>query len=251
MPRILKMVDHTDSFTIKKPGALWSLPFRLALVGRTGAGKTSVLGNILLRKELYRGNWEGPDIYVFSGSLNTDAKLASILRELDIPSSNCFERYSSEILHVIADEICQNYEQALEQKRKPVHSLIILDDVSYSGALARNAAKDDALHRVAMNLRKNLCSLIVTAQKYSGLATAVRENLSGGMIGQSTNKQLDLITSDHCYLKNKQHFQELFRRQTAEAHDYFVFSNEHPACYLDHEFRPLPDLLQEKGLAMP
>ena len=246
MPKIYKMKDSTDSYTIKKPGGLWNLPMRLALVGRTGAGKTSVLGNLLLRKDLYRGDWEGCDIYVFSGSLGTDAKLQTIIRELEVPSSNCFGKYDGGVLHVIADEICKNYEEALEERRKPVHSLIILDDVSYSGALARNAAKDDALHRVCMNLRKNLCSMLVTSQKYSGLATAVRENLSGGMIGQSTNKQLDLITADHCYLRDKKDFHELFRSQTKEAHDYFCFNMEIPCCYLDHQFKPLPHLLREK-----
>ena len=247
MPKILRMRDATDSYTVKKPGGLWNLPMRLALVGRTGAGKTSVLGNLLIRKDLYRGDWKGSDIYIFSGSLDGDAKLQTIIRELEVPSSNCFGKYCGETLHVIYEHICEEYMQALEDKRKPRHSLIILDDVSFTGAMARNGAKNDALHRVALNGRKFCCSLLCTSQKYSQIATAVRENLSGGMIGQSTNKQLDLITGDHCYLRDKKDFCELFRKQTKECHDYFCFNYEHPAFYMDHEFKPLDVLLKEKG----
>jgi hypothetical protein len=74
----------------------------------------------------------------------------------------------------------------------------------------------------------------------------MRENLSGVMIAPSTLKQLELITNDWCYLKDKNEFKEMFRKQTQNSHDYFIANIEDPAVYLDHEFKPMTPLLKEK-----
>jgi hypothetical protein len=245
MPKMWRMKDISDRFT-KDKGAMWDLPMRLALIGRTGAGKTSVLGNLLLRPDMYRGDWAGPDCYVFSGSLDGDAKLRKIIDELEIPDSNLFQGFNDGVLHVIYEEIVKRYNDAIEEGETPVHSLILIDDCSFGGALGRNGAKNDALQRVCLNGRKFLVTVIVTSQKYSQVSTTVRENLSGCMVGPATAKQIELIAGDWNFLQDKQQFRDLFRRQTDKAHDYFIADIAHPAVYLTHEFRPLPDLLAEK-----
>ena len=241
---MLRMIDKTDDFRIDKPGGLWSLPMRIALVGRTGAGKTALLGNLLLRDELYRGDFKPENVFIISGSLKGDAKLQTIIKQLDVPKSNLFGRYDPAVLDGIYEELMDRYNEAIEEGENPEHSLIVLDDVSYTGRLAAVNAKDDPLLRIAMNSRKYLVSLVVTGQKYSQIATALRENLSGAMIGQSTNKQIDLIESDWNRLPTKKHFFELFRRQTPNSHDYLVLNHEDPALYLDMEWKSLPDLRQ-------
>lgn len=247
MPHLYRMRDNTDKHTIKKSGELFNLPMRLGLVGRTGAGKTSVIGNLLARKDYYLGDFNGDDIYIFSGSLDGDAKLKTIINQLDIPKSNLFDKYDGGVLHTIYDHICELHNEAIEDKRTPKHSLIILDDVSFTGAMARHNAKDDAINRVISNGRKFLVSIIQTAQKYTQLSTTSRENLSGVMIGPSTLKQLELITADWCYLKDKNNFKDMFRRQTQNSHDYFIANIESPAVYLAHDFSPLDELLIEKS----
>jgi hypothetical protein len=87
-----------------------------------------------------------------------------------------------------------------------------------------------------------LVSVLVTSQKYSSIATAVRENLSGCMIASSTAKQVELIAGDWNYLKDKNTFRQLFQRQTRDEHAYFIANLEDPAVYLDHAFLPLPHL---------
>jgi hypothetical protein len=232
------MLDKTDDYRIDKT-PMPSLPFRTALVGRTGAGKTSVLGNLLLRKEMYKGMWKPEDIYIISGSLKGDAKIQTIIKQLEVPKSNLFDRYDPEVLDAVYEEICERYNEAVDDGKVPKHSLIILDDVSYTGRLAAVGAKDCPLLRVAMNSRKYLCSLLVTAQKYSQLATALRENLSSALIGQSTNKQIELIENDFNFLPSKKEFVALFRKQTEDPHQYFTLNHEHPAVYLDHDWSPL------------
>ena len=54
MPKVFKMKDISDSFTIKKDD-IPSLPMRMLAIGRTGCGKSSIaLGNLLLRDVFYR-----------------------------------------------------------------------------------------------------------------------------------------------------------------------------------------------------
>ena len=51
--KFYKMKDSSDNFTIINKN-MFSLPFRLLVIGRTGAGKSGVLGNLLLRKDALR-----------------------------------------------------------------------------------------------------------------------------------------------------------------------------------------------------
>ena len=66
--RILKMKDKTDSLTTKKE-TIFNLPMRLLLIGKTGDAKSTYLGNLLLREEYYKDDYEPENIYIFSGSV--------------------------------------------------------------------------------------------------------------------------------------------------------------------------------------
>ena len=58
--RILKMKDNTDSLATKKE-TIFNLPMRLLLVGKTGDSKSTYLGNLLLRDEYYKQDFEPGD----------------------------------------------------------------------------------------------------------------------------------------------------------------------------------------------
>jgi len=241
MPKIWRMKDLTDEFTVKKQ-PLFDLPMRLLICGSTGSGKTSVLGNLLLRPDMYKGDWKPENIYIVSGTLKSDSKLKTIVEQLDVPQSNLFGKYEDPLMDAIFEMIEDNYNESIADNKRPEHSLIVLDDVSYTGRLAAVNKQDDPLLRVLMLGRKLMCSVICTSQKYSQLATSARENASAMMLATCTNKQLNLIENDVNYLKTKKDFHDLFRRQTKEPHDYFIVDYAHPALYKDHNFSPLPDL---------
>lgn len=132
MVKILKMRDKSDNFTIQKRDT-FSLPMRLLAIGRTGCGKSSTaLGNLLLRNEFYRNDFKPENIYVFSGSLDGDLKLQTIIEQLEIPASNLFGTFDEEIAHFLYDNAVAMFKEAIDQKRKPDHYLFVFDDLGFT-----------------------------------------------------------------------------------------------------------------------
>lgn len=237
MPKIYRMIDKTDKF-IKKKAPLFDLPFRLLLVGKSGMGKTSIIGNLLLRNEMYRKNFDVENIFIFSGSLG-ETKLNTIINELEIPNSNLFDSYDETALEAVYDTLVDRYNEALDEKKRPQNSLVILDDLSFTGRMSSANKKNDQLHRLFCNGRKFLISTIVTAQKYSQISTVARENATGLILGQMSNKQLDLVEADVNFLKNKKEFQKMFREQTPTKHDFMIVNFSIPSLYQTKEFKAI------------
>jgi len=51
-----KMKDRSDSYVTKK-NPLFNLPMRLVIVAKTGGGKSSLLGNLLLKEDGYKDDF--------------------------------------------------------------------------------------------------------------------------------------------------------------------------------------------------
>ena len=225
MPKMLKMLDSSDRFTIQKKD-IFDLPMRLLIIGRTGCGKSSLLGNLLLRKDFYRGDWEPENIYIFSGSLKGDAKLKIMIEELEIPSSNLFDSFNEDMGHIIYDQIEEEYNEAVNNNMKPKQHLIIFDDLGFTN-LQKINKKNSILDRIFCNGRKYLISTITLNQKLTQLSTTAREQCSGLILYQCTNKSLDLCEQDFNYLESKKKFHTMVRNNTKDKHNYLVinFSN--------------------------
>lgn len=228
------MRDNSDRYTIQKT-EIFDLPMRLIICGSSGMGKTSLVGNMLLRDDFYRKDFEPENIFIFSGSLKGDHKLQTIIKELDIPQGNVFNGYNEAVLEHVYDELTDRYEEAINEKRKPDHSIIIFDDVSFSNAFAKST-KDSQIDRLFSNSRKFLVSICFLCQKYTQLNTCARENMSGLILGKSTNKQLDLIEQDLNFMNNKKDFLTMVKRETPDKHDVMVFTPHKDKIYRNKDF---------------
>lgn len=233
--QIYKVKDPAEKFYIDK-GNMFDLPMRLLCVGKSyNSGKTNLLTNLLLQddKRLYRNNFKGDDIYIFSGSLNTDNKMKTIIKELDIPEDNLFDEFDDDLLDALLDNIQEEFE---DEKK---HSLIVLDDLSFNGQLKGKTF--GALARMFSNGRHFGCSVCLTAQRYCDILTTCRENASGCILFNCSDRQLETICNDNNYIGDNKQFKKMFRTVTKAKHSFLCvnYSNDAKDMYMNHNFEPV------------
>jgi hypothetical protein len=242
MPKELSMYkakDKADTYYTKKED-IFDLPIRLLIVGASQrSGKSNCVLNMVVRPEFYGNDFHGDDIFIVSGSLENDEKLKNLVKAKEIPEENLMLEYDEEILTELYDMLKEEYNKSIENKEKPKHKLIIFDDMSFDGSLKAKA--HGIINKMYMNGRHILLNSIITAQKYSDISTGIREQANGLVLFKCSNKQLDLIESDHNYLLNKKDFQKMFRDATDEKHTFFVvnYTNDKNSMYQDSNFDKL------------
>jgi len=241
--KILKMKDVSDKHITKKE-AIFDLPMRLLIVGKSGDGKSGFLGNLLLRDEFYKNDFIGDNIFIFSGSVNGDKKLNTMITELDIPETNVFAGYSEEELDAVYEHLQEQFNNNVDEKvtdKTQLNSLIIMDDLAYNSTF-KDSGKNNMVRKVYMNGRKYNISIIILSQKYTSVSTSVRENITGLILGKSSNKQLDVVSTDHNYLRGKNStkaFIDMVHKTTDEPYSKFIINFSNKDIYLDTDFEAI------------
>ena len=241
--KILKMKDNSDSYTTKKE-LIFNLPARIIITSPTGGGKSGYLGNLLLRKEYYRDDFLPENIFIFSGSVRGDAKLHTIIDELEIPSSNIFSDYDDQALEVIYDMLVDNYNDNIEDKvkdKKKLNSLLIFDDLAFSDSM-KATKKEQQLKRLFMNGRKNLISCFILTQRFIAVGKNLRENASGFVMGKASNKEISTIEEELNFLSGKnsrKRFIDAFKETTNIPFGKFIINFSSPNIYYNQDFDPI------------
>lgn len=235
---ILKMKDNFKNLKIKI-NTIFDMPSRLLIVGKSElSGKSNLIANLILRDNFYRKYYEPDNIIIVCQSSNLDHKWRTMIRELDIPEMNVMSSYNEEALEDLYEIIRDEYIEAIENKEKPKHWLIILDDVSYSGDL--KGKQHGIINKLFMNGRHLLISTWITSQKYTDIPTGARENATGLILFSCTNKQLEQIYEDHSNTTKKEFF-KMFHDTTDEPYSFLVinYSNPKKDRFLNKDFEPL------------
>ena len=241
--RILKMKDNTDSLATKKD-TIFNLPMRLLLIGKTGDAKSTYLGNLLLREEYYKDDFEPENIYIFSGSIRGDEKLRIIIEELDIPETNIFDGYDDQTLEVIYELLVDNYNEKKEDKvkdPKKINSLIIFDDLAWNDSM-KASKEQKMIKKIFMNGRKYLISSVIISQKWTAIGNPLRENASGIVIGKASNKQVESIEQEVNYLTGKDSrklFIDGFKKTTNKPFGKFIVNYSDKRLYFNQDFEPV------------
>lgn len=242
---MLKMKDTSEKFYTKKEN-IFDLPFRVLIIGKSQlSGKTNVVGNLLLRDQYYKHDFEGDNIFIVSPSATTDHKLKQLIKAKEIPSSNVLPSYDEDLLMGLYDLLQEEFEEAVAEKRRPENKLIVFDDMSFGGAL--KSRQHGAIAKLFCNGRHLNISTLVTSQKYTDVLTTCRENATGCILFSSTDKQMEHILEDHNYLSNKNDFRRMFRKVTERPHSFLVVDYTSPGksdkpcktpkMYRDSEFK--------------
>ena len=229
------MIDKTDNHGVKVE-RLFDMSFRLLLVGKSGVGKSNLLGNIMLNEKFkYKNLFEGSRIFIFAPSVMADEKLKTIVEEMDIPNGNIFNEYSDELLLNVYDLLIEDFKDRMEDKEKIFPFLFIIDDFAFSGKFA---SRFNALAKVFCNSRKFSGNVICLSQTYTQVAKNIRNQATGMIIFNTNNKELNTIEEENNFLEDKKTFMKMFRENVKEKHDFFVinYSNKHSEMYLDKNF---------------
>lgn len=220
---ILKCRDAYDGMKIDKGDMLPSLPTKIAIIGKSAlSGKSTLVSNLINRPEFYGNDFDGDNIYLVSGSITSDEKIKNIIKFKKIPEDNVFSFLNDDVLEVIMATIKDKYEDAIDDDKKPPHSLVVMDDIAYSKALSKRVG-NEKLSELFCNYRHFLTSMIVTAQKSTQLARVIRVNTIAFMIFKQPLSELENIIGDACYV-DKKVFKKMFAEATRGKHD-FLFVN--------------------------
>lgn len=233
----LKVVkDKSDDLVIKK-GLLFDIPFRLLLVMKTGMGKSNFILN-LFRSDFYGDNYDGDDIFIISPMIN-DNKLETLIEFKLIPDDNVITTFDSDLLTDLYDNLTERFSECVEMGRKPPNFIWIVDDMSWSGALKKGYF--NIINKVFCNGRKHNISIILSSQHYTHILSSCRGNASGLVLGNTSEKNLKLISDENNFLENEKIFKKLFRSVMKNKYDYFIinYSNDFKDMYLDKDFNVL------------
>mgnify|MGYP003658499590 CR=1 FL=1 len=232
---ILKVNDMTDSYYTKKED-IFDLPFRILIVGKSFlSGKSTVILNLLLREKFFKNDFDGDNIFIVSNNA-MDNKMRILKKEKDVDGGN-FMEFSESNLDAIYEEVEERALEAINDGKKPPNSLIVIDDVAFSGGLKEKI--NGTLSRIFCNGRHINLSIIVTAQKYSQLSTTMRSNCSGAMLFNNSMHEVDAMSQDLNYLDSKKDFISLFRKTTRGKNKFLVVNFSEDGIYQDSEFRAL------------
>ncbi len=236
---IYKVKDKNEKYYTKKP-IISDLPARICIVGKSQlSGKTNFLVNLLCRNDFYGNDFDGKNIFLISGSVGNDSKLQTLIIQKQIPSENIFSEYDEELMEALYELIQDEFEEALENNKTPKNTLIIFDDMSFGGIF--KGKNFGVINKMFSNGRHINLSCILTAQKYSDIATSQRENMTMGIFFNCSEKQLEQITEDINYQTDKKNFKEKFRSACKEKHSFFVvnFTNPAETMYMNKNFEAI------------
>lgn len=243
---ILKMKAHKfDDAKLRLP-TIFDLPAKIAIVGKSElSGKSNLVCNLMLRTKFYKDKFEPDNIFIICASVDLDEKFRILKQELDIPDGNIMKKYNEYKLDDIYEVIKMEQMERTEENEPMKHYCFIFDDVSFDGSLKKY--KNGVISKLASNGRHILITTILTAQKYSDISTAFRENATGLILYSCTNKQLETIWEDVGLIARKP-FNKMFREATDKPYSFMVvnFSNDKNERFLNSNFEPIDVKKYEK-----
>jgi hypothetical protein len=216
-------------FTCKQSGhgTVPKLPLRGVLLAPSGAGKTVLLSNLILK--IYRGCFER--IYVFSPSVNVDQTWEAVkkyqedvmkVKETD-SEKLYFDSYNPEDL----ENIIETQHKVILQQKKQKHShlfsvLVIVDDFADDPSFSRHSK---ILHSLFTRGRHNSISTIVSTQKFTAVAPIIRVNATFLVVYRLRNaKDLETFLEELSAMLPRKELIEIYQLATKEPYS-FLYIN--------------------------
>ena len=238
MPIVRKVIDESDDNVIDN-GLLPSVRFFGLLCGKTGSSKTTLMVNMLCSDEFpYSKIFKGDNIFVFSGSLDSDEKIQKLIEFYEVPESNLYRGFDNDELNLLYDKLEENYMEHKTNDEPIDYPLVILDDLSFNLSRGKNF---NSIKRFAQNSRKLSISVLITTQHYSQVELSVRNNISFACLYHASAKNVSIMEEEHNYLGSKRKFMTMWNENVKSKRDFIVinYDNDKEQIYLNSEFEPI------------
>jgi Cdc6-like AAA superfamily ATPase len=153
-------------------------PANMAIIGKKGCGKTTLLLNILMRKE---SPWfkHFDRIYIISPTAHKDPKVKELLD--DVGHEQHWENLDEQTLQEVLDTIeahIEEYQKKKKNKDKKPNSLLIIDD---------------SIHQMVAKKQIRLLCRLVTQNRHIGLTTLFSVQKWNAFIPPVIRSNLDVI----------------------------------------------------------
>lgn len=193
IPKKFLIKQHNPNFHIHG----LKIPFRMLIIGNSGAGKTQTLLNII-------HNMDGTFNNIFIITKNKDEPLYNYLEE----------KLGNKGL--VISEGVENAPDLDEDIDKKDQTLIVMDDL----VLEKNQS---ALEEYFIRARKLNCSLIYISQSYYRVPRIIRQNLNYLIVKQvSSLKDLYRIMGEYTLGVEKDALKKLYENSTSEKQDFLL-----------------------------
>jgi len=196
----IKVVDKKKRF--KCDPLLPQPPFLLLMSAPRFSGKTNLLINLLIEKEMYCNKFD--EIFIWSKSYHNDPKWKHISFDPEYEKTHVFDQYNETHAQQIFESI-----QKRSQKQH-VETLFIFDDMM--GDEVMKALRVQMLDRIAATGRHFDVSAILIFQKFKKFSPIVRENATNVVIFEQKNSTaIEQIMDEYKGDMDKKDFMRIYQ----------------------------------------
>lgn len=150
------------------------------IIGQPSSGKTTLILNLITRKEFYLKKFH--KVFIFSPSLDT------IEKDIEISNGGIYTKLN-------ADDINNIFDMQKEDDHEPhLEVLCVFDD--FVSFFKRDKSLLLPLEKLVLNRRHIYATIIITSQKYNLIPLSIRSNSSHLILFNGVNKEREEIFSE-------------------------------------------------------
>jgi hypothetical protein len=182
-------------------------PFLLLMASPRYSGKTNLLINLLINKEMYCHKFD--EVFIWSKSYHNDPKWSNVQFDEDYAKDHIFETYNE----IKAQQLFQGIQE--RSKSTHVETLFIFDDMMGDEIL--KAGKIQMLDRIAATGRHFDLSAIIIFQKFKKFSPTVRENATNVVVFEQKNSTaIEQLAEEYKGDMSKEDFLRIYQIATKE-----------------------------------
>ena len=202
------------------------LPCIMVLVMPTKSGKSTILSNLLLREDFYKGAMD--NVTIMSNTIEQDVTSRYLKKACD-----CYTGYDDNVLAGII-----NQQKQFDDDDRPFIGLVF-DDIL--GSVKRNSY---LTHLVTRSRHYGVGLLAVSVQSFKALGPTIRNNTNAFICGNLQNmSELDKISQEMSGMfGGDEKFRKIYHKATEQKYDFlFLDLQSNPA----RSFRNFSEQLSE------